>query len=185
MERRSTDFSLLSVARCPQRVRRACRLINIGHDKYPTIDASALLGTGSISIRSSLREFVILDRRAKYFFLPSFLPSSSVVVADSGLDSWARFDSRRERERTRQRKRKNRGGREGKKKKKKTMYVYTQHSRLIFQQPLRCCTVSRYITRKTLRMIERGTRIGEERDSCVKKRSRTAYRRAKLSDLCC
>lgn len=118
MERRSTDFSLLSVARCPQRVRRACRLINIGHDKYPTIDASALLGTGSISIRSSLREFVILDRRAKYFFLPSFLPSSSVVVADSGLDSWARFDSRRERERTRQRKRKNRGGREGKKKKK-------------------------------------------------------------------
>lgn len=117
MERRSTDFSLLSVARCPQRVRRACRLINIGHDKYPTIDASALLGTGSISIRSSLREFVILDRRAKYFFLPSFLPSSSVVVADSGLDSWARFDSRRERENAATEKEKQ-GGKGGEKKKK-------------------------------------------------------------------
>lgn len=182
MERRSTDFSLLSVARCPQRVRRACRLINIGHDKYPTIDASALLGTGSISIRSSLREFVILDRRAKYFFLPSFLLGRSCGQWPRQLGA-IRFE-KRERERGNG-KGKTGGGGRGKKKKKKTMYVYTQHSRLIFQQPLRCCTVSRYITRKTLRMIERGTRIGEERDSCVKKRSRTAYRRAKLSDLCC
>lgn len=115
MERRSTDFSLLSVARCPQRVRRACRLINIGHDKYPTIDASALLGTGSISIRSSLREFVILDRRAKYFFLPSFLLGRSCGQWPRQLGA-IRFE-KRERENAATEKEKQ-GGKGGEKKKK-------------------------------------------------------------------
>lgn len=142
-------FSPLLGARNVCDARGITALINIGHDEYPTIDASLPPNRGSISIVHSLcvHSFDPRLRSTRKIFLPS----SSVAVADSGLRGSARFDSGRERERANG-KGKTGGGRE---KKKKKGNVYTQHSRLIFQQPLRCCTVSRYITRKMLRMIER------------------------------
>lgn len=170
-------FSPLLGARNVCDARGITALINIGHDEYPTIDASLPPNRGSISIVHSLcvHSFDPRLRSTRKIFLPS----CSVAVADSGLRGSARFDSGRERERANG-KGKTGGGREKKKKKRKRLYAALPFDLPTTVAMLHGVTVyhAQNVTNDRAN-VERGSAS----DSCVK-RSRTAYRRA-LLDLCC